>query len=140
MTSVIATYVHHLQTWTKRCHGEVDLNLVEWAVEHLRAWQTAGGNNFSSHTDEGTPFLERAGLGYAVATGILAWLRYADLYERRYASSIGKDEVLGPAWADWGRGLRELLNGELTVLGYQLDAGSLDHLIVAVLQAAGVEE
>lgn len=57
------------------------------------------------------------------------WLQYADRHRLQFESGIGEDYVLGPHWADIGRGIRGLLNGELG----RLDGGTLDGLIFDVL-------
>lgn len=61
------------------------------------------------------------------------WLRYADEYEKRYESSIGKDMILGPCWARIGESLLGMLNGELG----RLDGGSLDNIIRETLKDEG---
>jgi len=49
--------------------------------------------------------------------------QYAEAYEARYGSPIGKDGVLGPNWLAILDGFVGLLNGE----SGRLDCGSLDH-------------
>lgn len=63
------------------------------------------------------------------------WLEYADHHENRYDSRIGEDGVIGPAWAEIGKSLLNLLNGELS----RLDGGALDALIRNTLTDEGFE-
>ena len=70
-----------------------------------------------------------------IARAIDAWCLYASAHELRYESPIGEDYVLGPAWADWGRSLRALLNGETG----DLDCGTLDTILVDNLIEQGFE-
>jgi len=53
------------------------------------------------------------------------WIQYAEEHQKQYESTIGEDGVLGPAWAQIGDGIRQLLNGDLG----RLDAGTLDSII-----------
>ncbi len=71
--------------------------------------------------------------GQAVAAMLNAWLAYADLHARRFESTIGDDGVLGEGWADIGRGLRCLLNGETG----KLDAGTCASAITKALESNG---
>lgn len=57
------------------------------------------------------------------------WLMYADAHLADYESPIGDDMILGPEWASIGKGLRNLLNGELG----RMDAGTLDSVVVDAL-------
>ena len=43
-----------------------------------------------------------------------------------HGSPIGEDGVLGEYWAEWGKALRGLLNGDCG----RLDCGSLDTVLV----------
>ena len=64
---------------------------------------------------------------------IEAWMLYAEAHEKKYASKILADGVLGPAWQAIGEGLLTLLNGDIG----RLDAGTLDGVIRDVLGPVG---
>ena len=68
------------------------------------------------------------GMTYALA-------EYADTHFRRYETKLGQDYVLGAAWEQQVKGLRQLLNGELG----RLDAGSVDSILVGMLKREGFE-
>ncbi len=68
-----------------------------------------------------------------VVTAIASWISYAEKHEKRFESKIGDDGVLGPAWAQWGDALRQLLNGDLG----QADCGTLDTILVDNLMEQG---
>jgi hypothetical protein len=72
----------------------------------------------------------------AIVAGLRAWCDYAVLHATRYESEIGDDGVLGPAWEQWGRALRTLLNGETG----RLDCGTLDAIILDNLITQGFGE
>lgn len=61
---------------------------------------------------------------------------YADEHARRYDSPIGQDGVLGDAWCKALGGVRAMLNGETG----NLDCGTVDGAILAMVRAAGFEE
>lgn len=63
--------------------------------------------------------------GGAVAMGIDAWACYASEHRRRYEAPISEDGFLGPLWAEWGKALRGLLNGDMG----NFDCGTLDSII-----------
>jgi hypothetical protein len=65
------------------------------------------------------------------AASVIAWCDYADAHQQRYDSLMGQDGVLGPAWIQWGKGLRALLDGELG----QLDAGLCLDLLTEIATA-----
>jgi hypothetical protein len=91
-------------TWVSDCPG----NIGHWKERHLAAVQTFRSNKAAPVVD-----------------GIRAWVNYAVAHETRYESKIGDDYVLGPGWAQWGVGLRVLLNGEMG----DADCGTLDGII-----------
>ena len=64
------------------------------------------------------------------------WLGYADTYKDRYGAGIGQDYFIGPIWAQIGKSIRELLNGETG----RLDCGTVDGLILDTLEAEGFED
>ncbi len=66
---------------------------------------------------------------------VKGWAAYADAHAARFHSKIGDDSVLGPAWAEMGRGLLRLLNGELG----HLDAGTLDAFLRDTLVEEGFD-
>lgn len=72
--------------------------------------------------------------------GLLLMLRglaaYADAYQARYESPIGKDYVIGEAWENSLRAFRTLLNGELG----RLDGRTLDKAACELYRACGFEE
>lgn len=62
---------------------------------------------------------------------------YAEGHARLYKNQIGNDGVLGPAFCDVLRGLKELLNGETS----DLDCGMMDRRINAIAKnSACVDE
>lgn len=63
------------------------------------------------------------------------WYGYASYHRVRFNSAIGEDYVFGPAWAEIGRSLLTLLNGELG----RLDAGTCDAFVRDVMKENGVE-
>lgn len=69
-----------------------------------------------------------------VAVMLQAWAMYADNYRVQFNVGILEDGVLGVAWENVGRDLRELLNGPLLI-----DAGTADSIIVAVFKNEGLE-
>ena len=73
--------------------------------------------------------------GHVVARAIETWCVYAARHARLYGSRIGEDRVLGPAWADWGRALRALLNGDCG----DLDCGTLDMIVHDNLREQGFD-
>ena len=77
-----------------------------------------------------------AGFMGAIVTGTAAWLEYADAHKARYESPIGEDYVLGPAWLEWAKALRTMLNGETG----NLDCGTLDAAIMKALAENGFAE
>ena len=64
--------------------------------------------------------------------------RYEDVCAActRCNSRLSADYVLGEAWAEIGRQLRNLLNGDLG----RLDGGTLDHAITSAFAYAGLDE
>jgi len=66
---------------------------------------------------------------------IQALALYADAYPADWGK-IGEDYVLGAAWLDMLKGCRALLNGETG----RYDCGTLDHMLVDMVKAAGFEE
>jgi len=81
---------------------------VGWSTRHLQAVECP-----------------RTGFEGAFVGMIKGWLAYADAHTQAYASNIGDDCILGPAWRDIGASLRVLLNGHLG----RLDAGTLDRVL-----------
>ena len=67
---------------------------------------------------------------------LYALSQYADEHERAYASKIGEDGVLSPAWLDMLKGFRTLLNGDLG----RFDGGTLDGCCFDMAQAAGFDD
>lgn len=63
------------------------------------------------------------------------WIQYAERHRQQYESTIGEDGVLGPAWAQIGDGIRQLLNGDCG----RLDCGTLDSIIHDNLREAGFD-
>ena len=86
----------------------------KWGERHYKAFQT-----------------DRTG----IAGMIKAWAHYADAHRTRYEASIGDDGFLGPEWAEIGKSLRALLNGDLG----QMDGGTLDDMICDILSANGFD-
>lgn len=70
-----------------------------------------------------------------IVQALRAWLYYADMHRNRYESGIGEDGVLGPAWAQWGDALRQLLNGDCG----RLDCGTLDSILCNTLTDEGFD-
>jgi len=69
----------------------------------------------------------------SVSTLLQAWLDYAEAHEDRYGSPIGDDYILGNVWADLGRSIHGLLDGETG----RIDCGVVSHSINAALKANG---
>jgi hypothetical protein len=93
----------------------------KWGLRHVRAWT-------ANPTDGNT-------MGGALVTMIEAWADYADFHAERYESKLGDEGILGPAWLLLGKGMLQLLNGELG----SYDAGTLESTIVEIAKAAGFE-
>lgn len=63
------------------------------------------------------------------------WLLYPVTYQHESQSEIGKDSVLGPAWARVGSAIRELLNGSVG----RLDCGTIDKILTSHIIAHGLD-
>lgn len=100
-----------------------------WKARHTRAVRRALQYSVTSG-----PIYEQA--GYPIVRAVQAWIEYAEAHKARYESDIGGDYVLGPAWEQWGRALRTLLNGETG----DLDCGTLDSIILHNLVEQGFTE
>lgn len=74
-------------------------------------------------------------VGAPVVRMIEALALYADKHAERFESPIGNDYVLGVAWANIARGVRDLLNGEMG----NLDCGTLDGMLVGMMEAQGID-
>lgn len=88
-----------------------------WGMRHAEAWIIPHGSEVG------------------IVGMIRAWAKYADQHRTRYESSIGDDGVLGVEWANIGRALLGLLNGELG----RLDGGTLDGTIRDILSGEGCD-
>lgn len=66
---------------------------------------------------------------------ITAAAQYADAHFLAYESRIGQDGVLGDAWLQIIKSIRELLNGEIG----RLDGGVTDRLLCDMLELEGFE-
>lgn len=75
------------------------------------------------------------GFEAAIVGALEAWARYADEHRARYESGVGEDGFIGPEWANMGRAIRALLNGETGRLG----CGTLDGFIVDTLASEGFD-
>lgn len=71
----------------------------------------------------------------SIVTMLRSWIEYAERHEAQYESTIGEDGVLGPAWAQIGDGIRQLLNGECG----RLDCGTVDSIIHDNLKEMGFD-
>lgn len=89
-------------------------NMGDWKGRHRAAWQ-------------GSPDMHVRAMR-ELLTGLAD---YADAHALRFGDTIGKDYVLGAAWADAMRAVRVLLNGETGTL----DCGTLDGWICDALEA-----
>lgn len=100
-----------------------NLNITSpnWAAKHRDAWIGVGGDH---HVEQPLALLVRA------------TAQYADEYQLEFGSKVGDDGVLGEHWADIVRGLRGLLNGPLG----RLDGGTMDKILLGMLQREGFEE
>lgn len=65
------------------------------------------------------------GLEVPISGMLSFWLDYAERHQAQYESTIGEDGALGVEWAQIGRGILGLLNGETG----RLDCGTLDTII-----------
>lgn len=110
----------------KNQKGERMPDNTGWQSRHLAALKAA------KTLAKSPAFREEA----SIVSLIEAWAFYADNHRTRYASSIGSDGVLGPAWAEMGKSLRTLLNGECG----RLDCGTLDAFICTTLTEQGFGE
>lgn len=88
-----------------------------WGARHCAAWR------------EPQP-VEAGIVGLIQAAAV-----YADSHKSRFGSKVGDDGVLGDHWADILRNVRGLLNGECG----RLDCGSVDGLILSMLEAEGFD-
>lgn len=112
MTTTAKTYGAQLR---ERCNfgHERRENLEPWQNRHRVAWAQGG----------------------AIRAMLEAWADYADGHSARYEESVGADYFLGVEWANIGKGIRALLNGETGAL----DCGTLDGFLVDTLTAEGFE-
>jgi hypothetical protein len=78
----------------------------------------------------------KQGFEHAIVHMLDAWLEYAETHQIRYESKIGGDGVLGDPWAEIGRGILQLLNGDCG----RIDCGTIDALVRNTLRKNGVEE
>ena len=62
--------------------------------------------------------------------------QYAETHQRQFESTIGEDYVLGPEWAQIGKGILGLLNGETC----RLDCGTVDGFIRDTFTANGFND
>lgn len=74
------------------------------------------------------------GPGPIIASMVKAWAKYADFHQDRYLSEIGDDGFIGTHWADMGKAILGLLNGETG----GLDCGTLDGIIRKIATEHGV--
>jgi len=65
------------------------------------------------------------------------WLQFADDQKAQYDNPIGNDYYAGDIWARIGLELRQLLSCDI---GSRLDCGTLDGIILDVLEAEGFDE
>lgn len=70
----------------------------------------------------------------AIVNSYVAAVDYADAHLHRYKSPIGEDYVLGPAWVNWLRSIRVLLNGETG----GLDCGTMDRNLIELAEEHGM--
>ncbi len=73
---------------------------------------------------------------YSIVSMAQGWALYAQNQKRRHGSSIGEDYVLGPEWAQIGKGILGLLNGETG----RLDCGTVDGFIRDTFKANGFND
>ncbi len=85
-----------------------------WGVRHITAWER-----------------DR----HPIRDMIVALAMYADGHQEEFRNPLGEDGVLGPAWRQAVTGVRQLLNGNLG----QLDAGTLDRMLVGMLEKEGFD-
>ena len=78
----------------------------------------------------------RAGFESAVVTMLRGWLEYAQTHQERYESPIGEDGVIGVAWAETGKAIHSLLDGETG----RMDRGTLSTLIHGTMRDNGIDE
>ncbi len=71
--------------------------------------------------------------GAAYRKMLEGWAQYAEAYRQRYEEPIGNDHTVGGWWADVGRTLKRMLDGE--VGGF--DCGSLNANIGDLLRSEG---
>ena len=75
-----------------------------------------------------------------------AALQYAASYSARFERRLVDDYVLGPAWLEWAKGVRALLNGDGAVamnLGRSTDSkdnGAVEEMFWAAMALAGYTE
>ncbi len=90
---------------------------MDWRERHAAAWETP------------KPGVERA-----MVLLIKGWVRYGNEHRRTYDAPLGEDCYLGPLWADMGKALLGLLNGDF---GPRLEGGALDAMIRTELREHG---
>lgn len=101
-------------TFTNRATGQVMPNDTGWQTRHLDALKVPVA-------------FERAIVGL-----LESWAQYADAHRARYEACLD-DHVIGAAWADLGRSIHTLLDGETG----RLDCGTLSGFINDLLSFEG---
>lgn len=99
-----------------------------WALAHYAAWQGIPDGTQRNG-------LRRVHREQAIRQAITGWANLGVTHALMYDSPIGDDGVLGEAFADMGRALRTMLNGETG----RFDCGTLDSLILDIAQSCGVD-
>ena len=89
-----------------------------WGKRHVSAW-----------------VMPRKAYEASIVAIVTALATYADAHREAYDAPLGEDAILGEAWANMVRSARVLLNGECG----RLDCGTLDGLLLGMLEAEGLE-
>jgi hypothetical protein len=112
-----------MKTYTQRLHSPPFTNQHGDRMPNDTGWQTRHMHALAAPRNAEGP----------IVALLSAWALYADYYAQKLDTGVGADYVLGPAWAQIGDGIRQLLNGETG----RLDCGTLDGFLCDTLGAEG---
>ncbi len=102
-------------------------------LDYVGPTHNADGQITVSYDQHKKALRSPSGVAWAIAGMLAGWAEYAKNHKERYASTIGDDYVLGPAWAEAGFAIKRLLDGETG----GLDCGSLSRNIVSAIEEQG---
>lgn len=105
----------------------------QWAINHDNAWRRGGAHVASL---QGGNWTDESRSEQAISSACHALKTYADAHKSRFDTHLADDYVLGPAWLQWLKGVRTLLNG---ITG-RLDCGTVDGFLLNLAQEHGFRE